>query len=143
VLTTASREIAPASVAETVRGATGDRFMVLQLPSDLPLRKRDDDEDMEVDGVVEIGDDEDKIGAARMVRSTSELADGQLGELKIHADGSAKLYIGNAIFDVLQGTPYQHAEQVAQLDKVNGNCVIMGDSSARMICVPDVTQLLL
>ena len=143
VLNAASREKAPAAVAETVRGATGDRFMVLQLPSDLPLRKRDDDDVMEVDGVVEIGDEEDKIGAARMVRRTSELADGRLGELKIHADGSAKLYIGNAIFDVLQGTPYQHAEQVAQLDKANGNCVILGDSGARMVCVPDVTQLLL
>jgi len=143
VLTSASRQVAPPSVAEIVRSATGDRFMVLQLPSDLPLRKKCDGEDMEVDGVVEIGDYDDKTAAARIVRNTSELADGQLGELKIHADGSAKLYIGNAIFDVSPGTPYQHAEQIAQLDKSSGKCVIMGATGVRMVCVPDVTHLLL
>lgn len=143
VLTRSSREVDVGTVGDTVRESTDDKYVVLQLPSDLPLRRRVESEEMDVDGVVTLGDDDPADEDSGMVRSVSELSNGQLGELKIHADGSAKLYIGNAVFDVMRGTPYQHSEQLARLDGDRQQCVIMGPTIARMTCVPDVTQLLL
>ena len=143
VLTRSSREVDVGAVGDTVRESTEDKYVVLQLPSDLPLRKRIASEEMDVDGVVTLRDDDPDDEDSGMVRGVSELSNGQLGELKIHADGSAKLYIGNAVFDVMRGTPYQHSEQLARLDGDRQQCVIMGPTIARMTCVPDVTQLLL
>ena len=142
-----AREMDVASVGEVVKSSTDDNYVVLQLPSYLPLRKHGGNEIMEVDGVVTVADENSDEHTNSedndIVRDLSELSEGQLGELRIHADGSAKLYIGNAVFDVMHGTPYQHAEQVVRLDSENQQCVIMGTSSARLTCVPDVTALLL
>ena len=145
VLTERSRDVEGSSVGDVVRSTDeGNRFVVLQLPSDLPLIKRPEGEEMDVDGVVEVKDD-DELGDEQneLVRGVADLANGQLGELKIHADGSAKLYIGNAAFDVMHGIPYQHSEHLARLDESKRQCVIMGSTVARLTCVPDVTQLLL
>jgi len=145
VLTERSRDVEVSSVGDVVRSTDdGDRFVVLQLPSDLPLIKRPEGEEMDVDGVVEVKDDNDSDDEQNeLVRGVADLANGQLGELKIHADGSAKLYIGNAAFDVMHGVPYQHSEQFARLDESKRQCVIIGSTIARLTCVPDVTQLLL
>jgi hypothetical protein len=143
VLTASSREVVTGTVGETMREAAEDTFIVFQLPSDLPLRKRNDIDEMDVDSVVEIPDDDESSAVSGMVRRISDLSDGQLGEIKIYADGTAKFFIGNAIFDVMQGTPYQHSEHLAHLDGENQQCVILGPSTTRMTCIPDVTQLLL
>jgi len=140
VLTTSSREVETSSVGDVIRDTNGEDYVVFQLPSDLPLRNKSASDQMEVDGVIDLGDD---LKPQDCVRKVSELSDGQLGELKIHADGSVKLCIGNAIFDVTQGTPYQHAEQLARLDEDRQRCVILGKSTTRVTCIPDVTHLLL
>ena len=140
VLTTSSREVETSSVGDAIRDTNGEDYVVFQLPSDLPLRNKSASDQMEVDGVIDLGDD---LKPQDCVRKVSELSDGQLGELKIHADGSVKLCIGNAIFDVTQGTPYQHAEQLARLDEDLEQCVILGKSTTRVTCIPDVTHLLL
>lgn len=145
VLTRSSREIETAAVGEVLHAATDDQFVVLQLPAYLPLRKHGESSNMEVDGVVTVADDDESVHSddSGAVRSLDDLSEGQLGELKVLADGSAKLYIGDAVFDVMTGTPYQHAEQLARLDADNGQFIVMGNTSARLTCVPDVTHLLL
>ena len=45
-----------------------------------------------------------------------ELEEGRLGDLEVLADGSARLVIGDASFDVVEGTPFAHVEQLACVD---------------------------
>ena len=74
-----------------------------------------------------------------------ELEEGRLGDLEVLADGSARLVIGDASFDVVEGTPFAHVEQLACVDAGGGpdaKCAFLGRVPGRLVCIPDVAELL-
>ena len=61
------------------------------------------------------------------------------------ADGSARLVIGDASFDVVEGTPFAHVEQLACVDAGEGpdaKCAFLGRVPGRLVCIPDVAAML-
>ena len=49
-----------------------------------------------------------------------DLEEGRLGDLEVRLDGSVRLVIGDASFDVVEGTPFAHVEQLACVDAGGG-----------------------
>ena len=73
------------------------------------------------------------------------MEEGRLGDLEVLADGSARLVIGDASFDVVEGTPFAHVEQLACVDAGGGpdaKCAFLGRVPGRLVCIPDVAELL-
>jgi hypothetical protein len=65
--------------------------------------------------------------------------------LEVRADGSVRLVIGDASFDVVEGTPFTHVEQLACVDAGGGpdaKCAFLGRVPSRLVCIPDVASLL-
>ena len=74
-----------------------------------------------------------------------DLEEGRLGDLEVRADGSVRLVIGDASFDVVEGTPFAHVEQLACVDAGGGpdaKCAFLGRVPSRLVCIPDVASLL-
>lgn len=57
-------------------------------------------------------------------------------------DGTVKLHLGEAVFDVVNGTTFKHNEQLACVDAPNAKCAFLGDVPGRLVCIPDVSHLL-
>ena len=163
-----------ASVAARLRHAeaAADEYLVVQLPSRLPLASNRGRGGEDVALVTESdagptggthrrsetqthsksrvdpspraprdGSDFDFSVAATL----RELEEGRLGDLEVLADGSARLVIGDASFDVVEGTPFAHVEQLACVDAGGGpdaKCAFLGRVPGRLVCIPDVAELL-
>ena len=162
-----------ASVAARLRHAeaAADEYLVVQLPSRLPLasnRGRGGDDALVTENKAgptggthrrsetqthsksrvdpsprapRDGSDFDFSVAATL----RELEEGRLGDLEVLADGSVRLVIGDASFDVVEGTPFAHVEQLACVDAGGGpdaKCAFLGRVPGRLVCIPDVAELL-
>jgi hypothetical protein len=165
-----------ASVAARLRHAeaAADEYLVVQLPSRLPLasnrgrggedvalvtesdagptggtHRRSDRSDTQTQTQTRVdqtpatrdGSDFDFSVAATL----RDLEEGRLGDLEVLADGSARLVIGDASFDVVEGTPFAHVEQLACVDAGGGpdaKCAFLGRVPGRLVCIPDVAELL-
>ena len=53
-----------------------------------------------------------------------------------------KLHLGEAVFDVVQGTAFKHNEQLACVDTTSAKCAFLGDVPGRLVCIPDVSNML-
>jgi len=47
----------------------------------------------------------------------------------VHKDGTVKLHLGEAVFDVVQGTTFLHSEQLASMDDTK--CAFLGQIPGR------------
>lgn len=134
--------------------AAADEYLVVQLPSRLPLasnRSRGGDEERagqaggrrsEAANATTRGSDDFDFSVAAAPR---DLEEGRLGDLEVRADGSVRLVIGDASFDVVEGTPFAHVEQLACVDAGGGpdaKCAFLGRVPSRLVCIPDVASLL-
>jgi hypothetical protein len=162
-----------ASVAAQLRRAeaAADEYLVVQLPSRLPLasnRGRGGEDALVTESDAGPGPtggthrrSETQTHASRVDPSPAtrdgsdfdfsvaatlrELEEGRLGDLEVRADGSARLVIGDASFDVVEGTPFAHVEQLACVDAGGGpdaKCAFLGRVPGRLVCIPDVAELL-
>ena len=162
-----------ASVAARLRHAeaAADEYLVVQLPSRLPLasnRGRGGEDALVTESDAGPGPtggthrrSETQTHASRVDPSPAtrdgsdfdfsvaatlrELEEGRLGDLEVRADGSARLVIGDASFDVVEGTPFAHVEQLACVDAGGGpdaKCAFLGRVPGRLVCIPDVAELL-
>ena len=162
-----------ASVAARLRRAeaAADEYLVVQLPSRLPLasnRGRGGEDALVTESDAGPGPtggthrrSETQTHASRVDPSPAtrdgsdfdfsvaatlrELEEGRLGDLEVRADGSARLVIGDASFDVVEGTPFAHVEQLACVDAGGGpdaKCAFLGRVPGRLVCIPDVAELL-
>ena len=139
--------------------AADDEYLVVQLPSRLPLasNRSRGGEDALAAGLGQAGgrrseaankfntssgsDDFDFSVAA----APRDLEEGRLGDLEVRLDGSVRLVIGDASFDVVEGTPFAHVEQLACVDAGGGpdaKCAFLGRVPSRLVCIPDVASLL-
>jgi len=168
-----------ASVAARLRRAeaAADEYLVVQLPSRLPLasNRGRGGEDVALVTVTESDAGptggggthrrsetqtqtqtrvKDQTPATRdggsdfdfsVAATLRDLEEGRLGDLEVLADGSARLVIGDASFDVVEGTPFAHVEQLACVDAGGGpdaKCAFLGRVPGRLVCIPDVAELL-
>ena len=120
----------PARTLEELRQSDGKKFIALQLPPELPLTNND--------STTTKRGNKNKVNLLEV----SDLRAGQLGEIEIYADGSAKLVIGRCKFDLENGATYQHHEQFAVIDERCKKFAVMGDIIGRLVATPDVEQLL-
>jgi len=148
---------APASskVGERLRNTEAHgEYLVVQLPFRLSLAANvqtpfgtdgGDDDRAGGDRTRPGADSEYSGNDVSSAASLSELQEGRLGDLEIRADGSVRLVIGNAAYDVLEGTRFAHVEQLACVDTGGGSdakCAFLGRVPGRLVCVPDVAALL-
>lgn len=66
----------------------------------------------------------------------------QIGKLLVFESGAVKLQIGDVLLDVSTGTPLQCRQEVAAVDSQAGHMVFLGELTQRVVCSPDVEQLL-
>jgi hypothetical protein len=140
VLSAVDEDATAAITASNVREALADteqgRYLVIQLPTKLSLSKSGDRVKPDTDEYVQQSDGGEATGL-------SSLDEGQLGELCVHKDGLVKLHLGEAVFDVLPGTGFTHDEQLVCVDSTSGGkCAFLGQVPARLVCIPDVAELL-
>ena len=150
--------------------AAADEYLVVQLPSRLPLasnRGRGGEDALVTENrdPPEGPTDDPKRGGRAPNRKSirrralrgadpistfpstarTRVGGGRLGDLEVLADGSARLVIGDASFDVVEGTPFAHVEQLACVDAGGGpdaKCAFLGRVPGRLVCIPDVAELL-
>lgn len=140
VLSAADEGATAATTASSVREALADteqgQYLVIQLPTKLSLSNSGDRGKPDMDEYVQQCDGGEATGLSR-------LDEGQLGELCVHKDGSVKLHLGEAVFDVLPGTGFTHDEQLVCIDSTRGGkCAFLGQVPGRLVCIPDVAELL-
>ena len=56
--------------------------------------------------------------------------------------GAVKLQMGDVVLDVAAGTPCQFRQEVASVNAREGHFVFLGDVSQRVVCSPNVEQLI-
>ena len=132
--------------------AAADEYLVVQLPSRLPLasnRSRGGEDSgggsFEARAKTRVGLGDGSGFDFSVAATLGELEEGRLGELEVRADGSARLVIGDASFDVVEGTPFAHVEQLACVDAGEGpdaKCAFLGRVPGRLVCIPDVAAML-
>lgn len=143
--------------------AAADEYLVVQLPSRLPLASNRSwggedarcvsngknqtaagGETFETRANTRVDGDGSGFDFS-VAAALGELEEGRLGDLEVRADGSARLVIGDASFDVVEGTPFAHVEQLACVDAGNGpdaKCAFLGRVPGRLVCIPDVAAML-
>ena len=66
----------------------------------------------------------------------------QIGKLLVFESGAVKLQMGDVLLDVAAGTPCQFRQEVASINDKEGHFVFLGDVSQRVVCSPNVEQLI-
>lgn len=135
-----------------------DNFILLQLPSSLPLAAAASaasaaaaangangasdtvkDEDMDDDEAPE--KEEEKEEGPRPA-AVSELPPGRLGKLLVYESGKVKLQVGEMLFDVTPGALLTHSEEVAAFVGPTSEAVFMGAVDRHATVVPDMDAIL-
>ena len=151
-----------AQTLEDMRASKGKKLVALQLPPDLPLankrngsnknstarrnnntnRRGSKRMDAERVGVGNATNNSDRSKKRKKLLEAADLRAGQLGEIEVYADGTAKLVIGECRFDLENGVSYRHHEQFVVIDEKKKKCAFIGDIVGRVVATPDVDQLI-
>ena len=65
-----------------------------------------------------------------------------MGKLLVFESGTVKLQMGDVLLDVAAGTPCQFRQEVASINAREGHFVFLGDVVQRVVCSPNVEQLI-
>ncbi|KAF9360047.1 hypothetical protein BGX26_010697 [Mortierella sp. AD094] len=68
--------------------------------------------------------------------------EGKIGRLLIYKSGKVKMQIGDIVMDVSAGSECSFLQDVVVVDSNNKQAFVMGSVQKRMVCVPNLTQLL-
>ncbi|KAF9190196.1 hypothetical protein BGZ51_008826 [Haplosporangium sp. Z 767] len=68
--------------------------------------------------------------------------EGKIGRLLIYKSGKVKMKVGDIIMDVSSGSECSFLQNVMVVDSNNKQAFVMGAVQKRMVCVPNLTQLL-
>jgi len=151
-----------AQMLEDMRASRGEKLVAWQLPPDLPLankrngsnrnstarrnnntnRRGSKRMDAERVGVGNATNNSDRSKKRKKLLEAADLRAGQLGEIEVYADGTAKLVIGECRFDLENGVSYRHHEQFVVIDEKKKKCAFIGDIVGRVVATPDVDQLI-
>ncbi|KAG0261814.1 hypothetical protein BG011_000645 [Mortierella polycephala] len=91
------------------------------------------------------------VGAANNSSSTNKdkeesednlQPEGKIGRLLIYKSGKVKMKVGDIIMDVSSGSECSFLQNVMVVDSNNKQAFVMGAVQKRMVCVPNLTQLL-
>ncbi|DBA79038.1 TPA: hypothetical protein ACH3X1_008900 [Trebouxia sp. C0004] len=74
--------------------------------------------------------------------SLDQLPSGKVGKLLVFESGAVKLQMGDVVLDVAAGTPCQFRQEVASINAREGHFVFLGDVAQRVVCSPNVEQLI-
>ncbi|DBB12865.1 hypothetical protein WJX82_003855 [Trebouxia sp. C0006] len=74
--------------------------------------------------------------------SLDQLPSGKVGKLFVFESGAVKLQMGDVLLDVAAGTPCQFRQEVASINAREGHFVFLGDVAQRVVCSPNVEQLI-
>ena len=151
-----------AQTLEDMRTSRGEKLVAWQLPPDLPLANKRNGSNR--NSTARRNNNTNRRGAKRMVAERGgvdnatnnfdrskkrkkllevpDLRAGQLGEIQVYADGTAKLVIGECRFDLENGVSYRHHEQFVVIDEKKKKCAFIGDIVGRVVATPDVDQLI-
>ena len=151
-----------AQTLEDMRASGGEKLVAWQLPPDLPLANKRNGSNK--NSTARRNNNTNRRGAKRMVAERGgvdnatnngdrskkrkkllevpDLRAGQLGEILVYADGTAKLVIGECRFDLENGVSYRHHEQFVVIDENKKKCAFIGDIVGRVVATPDVDQLI-
>lgn len=66
----------------------------------------------------------------------------QVGKLLVFESGAVKLQMGDVLLDVAAGTPCQFRQDVAAVNVNHGQFVFLGDVAQRVVCSPNIDQLI-
>ncbi|KAI1316307.1 hypothetical protein EDD11_010150 [Mortierella claussenii] len=68
--------------------------------------------------------------------------EGKIGRLLIYKSGKVKMQIGEIVMDISTGAECSFLQDVVVVDSSNKQAFVMGSVQKRMVCVPNLTQLL-
>eukprot|EP00873_Tetraselmis_striata_P013907 jgi/Tetstr1/434171/TSEL_023282.t1 len=74
--------------------------------------------------------------------SLSKLPAGKIGKLLVFESGKVKMQIGEVLLDVQPGVPCGFRQDVGAMNAEAGHAVFLGDVAQRVVCSPDMEQLL-
>jgi hypothetical protein len=147
-----------AQTLENLRASKGEKLVAWQLPPDLPLANDSNrnnaavagrnnntnrrDAERTTSGAGNAANRSNKSKKHKKLLEVADLRAGQLGEIEVYADGTAKLVIGECRFDLDNGAEYRHHEQFVIIDEKKKKCAFVGDIVGRVVATPDVDQLI-
>ncbi|KAG0048234.1 hypothetical protein BGZ83_006791 [Gryganskiella cystojenkinii] len=68
--------------------------------------------------------------------------EGKIGRLLVYKSGKVKMKIGDIIMDVSSGSECSFLQDIVAIDSGSKEAFLLGSVQKRMICVPNLTQLL-
>lgn len=66
----------------------------------------------------------------------------QIGKLLVFESGAVKLQMGEVLLDVTAGTPCQFRQEVAAVNAKDAHFIFLGDVAQRIVCSPNIGQLI-
>jgi len=115
-----------------------DTFLFLQLPSSLPTSLEAQMIAVKKEGGTNISGLEEKPFESHL----SSIPDGYMGKVVIYKSGKVKLRLGDALFDIIPGAECAFRQEAAIISAEQKKCVFLGDLTKRLICSPDIQDLL-
>jgi len=143
-----------ANTLEELRLSNGEKLIALHLPPDLPFANERREEkkgnnnnnnnraQKKGNKSLLSGDNSNNSKKKQKLIEVANMKAGQLGEIHVYADGTAKLVIGECSFDLENGANFRHHEQFVVLDEKKKKCAFVGDIVGRVVATPDVDQLI-
>lgn len=68
--------------------------------------------------------------------------EGKIGRLLIYKSGKVKMKVGDILMDVSSGSECSFLQDLVVVDSNNKQAFVMGSVQKRMVCVPNLTELL-
>ncbi|KAG0243135.1 hypothetical protein BGW41_002775 [Actinomortierella wolfii] len=68
--------------------------------------------------------------------------EGKIGRLLVYRSGKVKMQVGDIVMDVTAGSECAFLQDLVVVDSTNKQAFVMGSVQKRMICVPNLEQLL-
>lgn len=83
------------------------------------------------------------VGSEHRVKNVlNDMQPGQIGKLQLMSDGTTKLVIGEVVFDVTNGVPFQQYQELVSVDAEAETFCKLGALGHRMVVAPDVAAML-
>ncbi|KAF8928112.1 hypothetical protein BGZ58_009875, partial [Dissophora ornata] len=70
------------------------------------------------------------------------MQEGKIGRLLVYKSGKVKMQVGDIVMDVSSGSECSFLQDVVVVDSNSKQSFVMGSVQKRMVCVPNLTQLL-
>lgn len=142
----------PARVADVFKNVMDSKLVLFQIPDSLPGNPPSvDDAPHKSDASMSSVEGTTKKNKVKDYCSLEDYPEGPVGKLQVYKSGRCRLILGDIAFDMRMGTPSSFYEELVSIrlppegsaEDAKGHLSILGQIKDKVVCVPDMTSLVI